>query len=266
MKSLSPETRSAFTLIELLVVISIIALLIAILLPALSAARGNARKSACGSNLHQKSIALAAFAADNDGRYPPGVVQLDGLAKGNYALWLAPAVAIQDPIYKGYRGQGILADQGYISDPHVYYCPSWKHPTHKFNVFDPATRAGGWFDEAQRPGAMIAMQTSYHYRCSYNLPDYRVLKPDRDLADLAVMADAFSDPARGIDQHHGDGYSVLYLDGHVSFHMDTSHSIDNLNGGRRYINGMSGYQIQERAWSIFDEQPLPNTRSPGTPR
>ena len=61
---------SGFTLIELLVVISIIVLLIALLLPALSKAREAARRSQCGSNLHQITVAAFSYAADHD-QTPP---------------------------------------------------------------------------------------------------------------------------------------------------------------------------------------------------
>ncbi len=62
-----------FTLIELLVVVAIIAVLIAILLPALSAAREQARRAVCASNLHQWHLLMATYAADYNDHYPPAV-------------------------------------------------------------------------------------------------------------------------------------------------------------------------------------------------
>ena len=63
--------RLSFTLIELLVVISIIAMLIALLLPALAKTRETSRRTICGAYLHQWSVALATYAVEANGLYPP---------------------------------------------------------------------------------------------------------------------------------------------------------------------------------------------------
>ena len=65
-------THRAFMLIELLVVISIIALLITLLLPAIEGARDAAQVAGCANNQHQLLIGLHTWAADNDGKLPPG--------------------------------------------------------------------------------------------------------------------------------------------------------------------------------------------------
>jgi prepilin-type N-terminal cleavage/methylation domain-containing protein/prepilin-type processing-associated H-X9-DG protein len=79
------RSLAAFTLIELLVVISIIALLMAILLPTLGRVRKQARAVACRANLRQIGFYFAAYAAENDGKFPelsPSTEPLAGFYQG----------------------------------------------------------------------------------------------------------------------------------------------------------------------------------------
>src|SRR5258706_257743 len=64
------QRKKAFTLVELLVVIAIIALLIAVLLPALGAARAQANRLKCASNLRTLGQVAYQYAYDNKGWIP----------------------------------------------------------------------------------------------------------------------------------------------------------------------------------------------------
>jgi prepilin-type N-terminal cleavage/methylation domain-containing protein/prepilin-type processing-associated H-X9-DG protein len=63
--------KRGFTLIELLVVIAIISIVAAIVFPVYAAARGNARKAACVSNLRQIGMAARMYVQDYDGTLVP---------------------------------------------------------------------------------------------------------------------------------------------------------------------------------------------------
>ena len=66
---------AAFTLLELLVVVFVVALLMSILLPGLRRAKEQARSAACASNARQLTLANAAYASENAGRYCPGAAR-----------------------------------------------------------------------------------------------------------------------------------------------------------------------------------------------
>ena len=104
-------TRSkGFTLIELLVVIAIIAILAAILLPVFLAARENARRTTCLSDLKQITPAMLMYAQDYDDFLPAPCGPGD-------------ATNTICPIYDGYEGYIF----SYLTTIKVFKCPSQKN-------------------------------------------------------------------------------------------------------------------------------------------
>lgn len=65
-------TATGFTLVELLVVVAILGVLIGMLLPAVQAARGAARRTACANNLRQVGLGTANYEASQL-KFPPGI-------------------------------------------------------------------------------------------------------------------------------------------------------------------------------------------------
>ena len=112
------KTR-AFTLIELLVVIVIIAVLMAILMPVLRAARDEARRVHCMSNIRTLLLAWLMYKDDNDGK-------LVGGHTGRYPYdWVQSPARIGDPLELKKQGirKGMLFR--YVGDTiDVYRCPS----------------------------------------------------------------------------------------------------------------------------------------------
>lgn len=119
----SNRRRAAFTLIEVLVVVAIIALLVAVLLPSLSSARRQARRTVCLSNLHQLSVALAAYAADHKSQPPRWVPYAGERVTDGVALWVFNQQAKPGEPRAHATRLGMLYPRYVGKNENVFYCP-----------------------------------------------------------------------------------------------------------------------------------------------
>jgi prepilin-type N-terminal cleavage/methylation domain-containing protein/prepilin-type processing-associated H-X9-DG protein len=160
-----------FTLIEVLVVVAIIALLISILLPSMAAARSNARRSVCASNLHQASLATQMYMNQNKDCVPRGgnvqryfsngdlhwtivlLRQVTTTTNGIFARAKMAGTATTSFNGKSYEQRGIKLNEllwkAYLGLP-VFHCPEREQDTGKreavsyiVNEYNPLARSTG---------------------------------------------------------------------------------------------------------------------------
>ena len=242
----------AFTLVELLVVVAIIALLVALLSPSLQRAKERARIAVCKSQLHQMGVGLRTYAARSTDRSMP---------PGNSTSW--PGFGIDSTWSSSYgpMGLAILITEEIVPAPQTFYCPSWKHPYHRFGALDTTgvdpcggpNDYGGWPDKG--PGPNRHRGISYQYRSTFGLKiddpaQSRGKPPDLKMGgNPAIAADHWTRRYVLLGNYgHDDGYPTLYLDGSSAWTEDQGHA---------FMDEMCEYQShgnwakQEFLWNGF---------------
>ena len=135
--------RAAFTLIELLIVLAIIAVLAALLFPVLRAAREQARRTVCASNLHQIGLALTMYRQDCD-ELPPRLSLLTPNYISHPGLLLCP----NDPKHGQYNGTLRMEGANFLAGGVSYdYEPNWAK-AQELGWWEPAPNYGNgkWND------------------------------------------------------------------------------------------------------------------------
>ena len=169
------QKEAGFTLIELLVVIAIIGILTALLLPALSRAKGSAKRATCVNNLRQISLGLHQYAADNNDRLPAAAGMTGGgFATNLFAIFYRPLidgyVGIQSPPSAQDKLFACPADTFYYDFPSLTYesasvhdLPSAYFSSYGFNGanYDEGSyRPPAYLNEASFPGVFGIRQSA----------------------------------------------------------------------------------------------------------
>ena len=249
------KKRNAFSTVELLIVISLIALLMAILLPGLSAARLQARRVVCKSNLRQLYLANAGYAMENDSYYVPaapdiiaekgGKIRWHGqrgstdelfdAAKGPLAAYLAGGKVkqcpqkikfVQDQDWNTNFEQG-CGGYGY----NYTYIGSRNWQQRRFATLEQLEFAG-WqttkANEIGRPTDTLMFADTAMSNLKNRLIEYSFAEPPFVVCNGLLLTGLYMSPS--IHFRHGDQANVNWADGHIDSRQMTEFDGNNVYG------------------------------------
>ncbi len=276
------QRNRGFTLVELLVVIGIIAVLIGVLLPALGKARRQAQETACASNLRQMGVAMTMY-CNEQRYFPGDISQtskgvvvnvwapsLRRYMKGNQSvfwcpsrdqdlLWskvyetsaAAPSAAGDPETGFGYdKLERMLCAEGlpasFIKDFSYGYNDwgSFSGPPTPSYPGDPAIGLGLGADMYFGNGATSATNFG-HVRASRVKSSTELIA----ITDRGVGTDRYRYNVDPTTQNqypgnvHRNGSNVLFVDGHVSWFLQSD--LTNVDPA----NPRAGWQLMRRMWN-----------------
>mgnify|MGYP003124599595 FL=1 len=238
-------------MIDIMVSMAVIGLLIAISLPALSTVRESARKVVCGSNLRQVGLGMSVYSQDFKDALPDSVFlpQQYSNSLSSPSLNRMDTVRLSGKEYSDFTrdelwdGIGILFNEGYVTAPGVFYCPSH----HGEFVFDNA--ADDWNNTSE--DEIIA---NYFYRGAG--PDGQ-----RKIVDIYGQVALVTDTIRSYnDLNHVGGVNILQAGLAVEWVDDVGDQIaeglllrENGGGGAGGGTTQSLSQAVRETWGLLDQ-------------
>lgn len=215
---LVPLSSRAFTLLELLVVVAIIALLTALVMSGLSAARSNALRANCTSNLRQFGLALTAYAGDYGGQLPqvigpaPGLGTIGTMAPSLQGWGELANGATEDDIC----AEGLLYRLSYVRSAEILYCADPPvPPLGKLNATSPHGVQTVWQNPRASPQTFTFIGYQTRYSAGVGEPLTLRFWTDKPLAQCLQLDNAFDGKGRWYFAHDGRGNNQLYGDGRV---------------------------------------------------
>jgi len=145
------------------------------------------------------------YSEDNRGVFPPGQAVIGSW--GIYPVWIRSHSKNQ-----GFLAHGVFYEAGIIKDPKRYYCPGNVNPDLRYGKYLAPNNGGGWPEGGRVPEDVPATQnwiwSTFHSRSLWTGSKWRALNLNKDNSGTALLADVFSDPARGVALYHKSGYNI----------------------------------------------------------
>lgn len=224
---------------DVLVTLAVITILIGILLPSFTMVRESARRVICASNLRQVGLGLNMYAQGSNEWLPPSVFMPTANARGSSAvrpelmdtLRTSPA-DYADRAWGQWDGLGLMYQQGILSAPQVFYCPS--HPgAHPYSRYERA-----W------TGPEGEIVSNYQYRGIGPEGQRRLFQIPTDSALVTDTLRSYT------DLNHQGGFNLLQAGLAVTWFEDVGNEIADIVA--RTTGGGSSSQAVSDAWNLMD--------------
>jgi prepilin-type processing-associated H-X9-DG protein/prepilin-type N-terminal cleavage/methylation domain-containing protein len=254
------HSRQAFTITELLVVIAIIVILVALIMPSMGAAKRLAQATVCRSNLHQMGTGMLGY-AESTGYFPGSYALPVGTGGNPIAVW---PVRIRNYMNGGNR----TASQVVFNCPSAPLGYNWQAVTGTGPAYANMWDAGLGYNYDAASGKGELLLDTYNVPFDYGYNDWGVdnpqpvgWRPQRGLGgdqwrvpfqptariknpNMIAIADGVSgnwnynidpmNPGEFPGARHSSGCNIVYIDGHVEWHLQSEVLLYDLTAGSPY--------------------------------